>query len=103
MLGWLFAPWNTACQREEEWDPQQQGRLVQGLVRRKACEAQGCGTQPSFGFPGKQRRRCKAHAQEGMVSFTVIKSRGEHTAWGEHTAPGVGEAHVLQPASASHV
>ena len=49
---------------------QQQGRLMQIRVAgRKLCEAQGCSTQPSFGFPGEQARRCKAHAQKGMVSF----------------------------------
>ena len=54
---------------------QQQGRLLQGLVNKKKCEAQGCGTRPSFGFPGEKARRCKAHAQKGMVSFTTRKSR----------------------------
>ena len=53
---------------------QQQGRLVQGLVKLKNCEAQGCSTQPSFGFPGEKPRRCKAHAQTGMVSFTTRKA-----------------------------
>ena len=54
---------------------QQQGRLVQGLARKKMCEAQGCSTQPSFGFPGNKMRRCKAHAQKGMVSLRLTRER----------------------------
>ena len=31
------------------------------------CEADGCATQPIYGFPGEVKRRCKAHALEAMV------------------------------------
>ena len=86
--------------QETEAVTQQQGRLVQvHVARRKLCEAQGCSTQPSFGFPGEQARRCKAHAQEGMVSIRTGKSLSQ----GGRSTPGAGEAHVLQPASARNV
>ena len=78
---------------------QQQGRLVQVYVKAPNCEAQGCSTQPSFGFPREKPRRCKAHAQEGMVSFVTGKSQSQR----KRSAPGVDAAHVLQPASAEHV
>ncbi len=32
------------------------------------CDAGGCQTQCSFGFPGQPARRCRAHALNGMVS-----------------------------------
>ncbi len=58
---------------ETEAVAHQQGRLVRVQAWRKECEAQGCSTRPGFGFPGEQARRCKAHAQEGMVSFATGK------------------------------
>jgi EsV-1-7 cysteine-rich motif len=38
-------------------------------IKNRRCETDGCGTHPTYGFPGQKRTMCGAHKQPGMVDF----------------------------------